>query len=200
MRNPTIATIVLLLATLGPAIGDADTLNLDPDQTSIAFTLGATLHSVHGTARLDHGEIVFDPATGGASGEIVVDAQSTDTASKGRDEKMHEDVLLSQSHPTIVFRPETFTGAIPTDGTATIEVSGELILLGESHPVTWPVTLRRRADVLDIELEFTVPYVAWGLKDPSKFVLRVDKEVGIQVTSVGTLQETDQENVTDAAE
>lgn len=200
MRNSALVAAAAVLVAIAPAAGQADSLTLNPDNTTIAFTLGATLHTVHGTVHLDHGDIVFDPATGAASGEVVVDARSADTDSKGRDTKMHEDVLLSHSHPTIVFRPETFSGAVPSDGEATIEVSGELILLGESHPVTWPVTLRRQADTLSIELEFTIPYVAWGLEDPSKFVLRVDKEVGVEVMSVGTLQHMTHGDTADAAE
>jgi hypothetical protein len=49
---------------------------LDPAKSTVEFTLGASLHTVHGTFKVKSGEIHFDPAKGTASGAIVVDALS----------------------------------------------------------------------------------------------------------------------------
>ncbi len=42
-------------------------------------------------------------------------------------------------------------------------------------------------DLVTATAKFSVPYVAWGMKDPSNLVLRVDKIVDVDVTLAGTL-------------
>jgi hypothetical protein len=65
------------------------TLELDPANTRIEFTLAATLHAVHGTFAHRVGTIHFNPSSGAASGLVVVDATSGDSGNTGRDHKMH---------------------------------------------------------------------------------------------------------------
>src|SRR5438270_6481510 len=92
--------LVAVLATALMAV-EADTsaqemtVQLDPDHTRVAFTLGDVLHTVHGTFKLKNGTIHFDPTTGAASGLVVVDVTSGDTGNNSRDRKMHKDILES---------------------------------------------------------------------------------------------------------
>ena len=60
-------------AKSSPPVGQV-TLDLDPPACKIDFTLGAVLHTVHGTFEVKQGMLRLDVASGKISGRIVVDA------------------------------------------------------------------------------------------------------------------------------
>ena len=111
----------------------------------------------------------------------MVLAASADTGNKKRDKKMHASVLLSDSHPEIRFTAHRYEGEIDASGSSEITLVGVMEILGVEHPLTVPVEV----DTADgtARASFTVPYVDWGLEDPSTFVLRVGKEVPVTVTA-----------------
>ncbi len=157
-------------------------ITLDPTATKIEFTLAATLHTVHGTFKLKSGEIHWDPATGHASGAVVIDATSGDTDNASRDKNMHTDVLESAKFPEITFTPAQVKGALPKAGTAQIEVSGKIRLHGQDHDTTLRVTVQPGTDgSLQASTQFAVPYVKWGLKNPSTFLLHVGDTVDVDI-------------------
>ena len=92
-------------------------VTLDPAQTKIEWTLGDVLHTVHGTFKLRTGNVTFDPQSGDASGEIIVDATSGESGNNARDKKMHKEVLESQRYPEIIFSPKHVTGRVADHGT-----------------------------------------------------------------------------------
>ena len=98
-----IVALVLLLGARAPADAQS-TLALDPARSRVSFSLGATLHTVHGELDLVRGELRFEPSGGVASGEIVVDARSARTGIDARDREMHEKVLESERFPEIALR------------------------------------------------------------------------------------------------
>ena len=55
---------------------------LDPAATTIRFTLGATLHAVHGKIAVDHGQLRLDLKAHTLTGEVVVDGTSADTVAR----------------------------------------------------------------------------------------------------------------------
>lgn len=175
-----------LLAAL-PAAGGERLLTVDPAASTVRFTLGATMHTVQGTFRVARGTVTFDAVPGPARGEIVVDAASGETGDRKRDAKMHAEVLLSATHREIVLEPRRLDGELPTAGRGTLKVEGVIRVLGMEHPVTLPLEVEVDGTTVRMSSAFQVPYVAWGLDDPSVFLLRVAKEVAVQVEASGTL-------------
>ena len=180
------SAFVLLLFPLA-TLAQQQTFQLDPAQSKVDFTLGATMHTVHGTFRLKAGAVTFDPATGIASGQLVVDATTGESGNDGRDHKMKKDVLETQKYPDIVLTVQHFKGDVSADGVAKGEVSGIMSIHGADHPITLTLVLTRKGTGVVADTTFDVPYVAWGMKDPSTFILRVDKKVQMAVHAVGTL-------------
>jgi polyisoprenoid-binding protein YceI len=164
------------------------TLELDPAKTQIHYVLGATAHTVHGVFQMKSGVINFDPATGAASGAIIVDAASGNSGTEGRDKKMDKEILQTEQYHDIVFNPKRVIGSVPTQGASQIQVQGVFRLHGSDHDLTMVIPVQINGREVSATAQFTVPYVAWGLKDPSTFILRVAKEVTIEIDTRGTLK------------
>ncbi len=184
------AFFLLSVALVGaPSLwASSQVLRLDPEKTQIEFLLGATMHRVEGTVKLSHGEIRFDLSTGEATGEIVADATSASTASRKRDKKMHEKVLESALYPDIVFYPEQIEGSLQPQGESELRISGIFLLHGDRHDLVMSARVQMNGGRLTGTATFNIPYVSWGLEDPSIFVLRVRKDVDITLRFTGTLE------------
>ena len=175
------------LAVASPAAAEPYRLVLDPAATEIGFTLGARLHTVRGRFALASGEVRFDPETGAASGEIRVDARSGDTGVEQRDRVMHEEVLDSAAHPLLVLRPERIEVGRRDADALTGTLLGTCEVRGASHPLEMDFEGTRRGEHAQISVRFDVPWVAWGLPDPSNFILSVEKTLAVEVSAGGTL-------------
>lgn len=156
-------------------------LNFDPSQTQVEYSLGATFHTVHGTFSLKSGAISLDPATGKASGQVVVDAASGSSGNQGRDRRMHREIIESQKFSEIVFLPDRVEGQIPVQGDFQVRVHGLFRLHDSDHETTLDVQAQRKADGIAATARFAIPYVKWGVKNPSTFFLRVSDQVQITV-------------------
>ncbi len=161
------------------------TLELDPSKTLIEFRLPGNLHTTHGTFKLERGIIIADPATGKAGGSIVIDARSGDTGIGARDNEMRESVLEAQLYPEITFDPQHFTLELTRGGQFQATMQGVLTLHGGRHNVALTAQGQLVGDNLTATAHFSVPYVEWGMEDPSVLFLTVAKQVDIDIATTG---------------
>lgn len=182
-----LASLTLALSSSANAQSPAIDLKLLPGQTQIDFTLGATLHTVHGTFRLKSADLHFSPATGGISGTVTADATSGKTDNDSRDAKMHRDVLESARYPDIIFRPDRVDGKVEPAGASDIQVHGRFEIHGGVHELTIPVHVEMAPDHWSTTAHFSIPYAEWGMKNPSTFVLHVASSVEISMSAHGNI-------------
>jgi polyisoprenoid-binding protein YceI len=178
---------ICLLWTLAAAASAQAVFDVDASQSRAAFTLSDVLHTVHGSFKVKRGSIHFDPS-GEASGEIVVDATSGDSGSGARDKRMHQNVLESQKFPEIVFVPSRVRGAVNATGESKVEIDGTFTIHGASHPLTASAVVVATGDRLQTKVHFVVPYVSWGMKNPSTLFLKVGEAVDIDLEASGQLR------------
>ncbi|HXX99841.1 MAG TPA: YceI family protein [Candidatus Limnocylindrales bacterium] len=161
-------------------------LDLDPAQSKVHYTVESTLHTVHGTFNLKGGSVHFDPESGRAGGEVSVYATSGDSGNGSRDEKMHKEVLESQKYPDAVFTPSQVEGKVTLEGASDVNLHGVMLLHGKEHEMVVPVHAELAAGRWMGKAKFEVPYIQWGMKDPSNWLLKVKPIVRLELDMVGT--------------
>jgi polyisoprenoid-binding protein YceI len=176
------AALLLFCISPFPVWAQQVAAQLDPAATRIEFTLGSTLHTVHGSFRLKSGSITFDPATGRARGTLVVDAASGESGNHTRDSKMNREVLESQKFPELTFTGQEVIGKLPADGAPSqLEIRGIFRIHGQDHALTLTVDSQSKDGIVTAATKFEVPYVAWGMKNPSVMFLKVSSKVEISI-------------------
>jgi polyisoprenoid-binding protein YceI len=185
---PAVLVLFAGLALASQLAAQERAVALDPGSTSIRFTLGDILHTVHGTFQLKQGSIRFDPSTGTAGGNVIVDAGSGDSGSVKRDKRMKRDILETDKYPDISFTPtQILAGKVLPEGDSQVQLRGIFRLHGADHEIVVPVPVKVHGDQLTAQMHFVIPYVAWGLKNPSTLFLRVSDKVTIDIMAVGRL-------------
>jgi polyisoprenoid-binding protein YceI len=187
-RDWTRLAYLILPVLLPAANGQALSIDLDQQKTQVAFVLTDVLHTVHGNFQLKQGHISIAPATNTMSGDIVVDATSGDSGSAARDKRMTRDILQAQRFPEIRFSPTAYKGSIALDGNSEAEVSGSFTIHGDAHNITIPMHVQIIDKKAIATGKFTVPYVQWGMRSASNFLLKVSDTVEIYLTAVGHIR------------
>jgi polyisoprenoid-binding protein YceI len=180
-----IAEATLLSAQAAPSHTSEIVLTLDPTQSNLHWKVDSTLHMVHGTFALKSGTMQLNAETGDASGEIAVSAQSGESGNGSRDKRMHKEILETAKYPDITFHPHHFEGKVSVGGISDGKLSGVLSIHGADHDVTALVHAELKGDHWTGTSTFEVPYVQWGIKDPSNFMLKVKRVVTVELEMSG---------------
>jgi len=182
-------TTLLMMALLGAGSQalQAQQIHLlcEPAHSSANWTLSDPLHTVKGDFRLKACDIRYDATSRSATGEIVFDATSGQSGNSTRDHKMHKDVLESAKYPEIRFRPDHAEGVLAAQGASTLQVHGMFGIHGAEHEMTIPVELKLNSNEWSADAKFAVPYVKWGMKNPSVLFLKVGESVDIDFHGAG---------------
>jgi len=131
-------------------------------------------------------DLRFDPSTMTISGEMVFDATTGQTGNTSRDRKMHKDVLESERYPDIKFRPDRVEGKVTTATASTVQVHGLFAIHGSEHEITVPVEVKLDGDKWAASAHLPIPYVQWGMKNPSNIFLHVRDTVDVELKAGGS--------------
>jgi polyisoprenoid-binding protein YceI len=183
-----VSAILALAAVLAPvAIAQHQTFVVNPDSSEVKIALKTTHELVNITFHARDGSIEFDPSSPRMSGSVVVLAGSGKTGNDIRDKKMNKDILKVEKYANVSFEPKTFTGAIAISGDSTIQATGNFTLLGTPHEITIPILVHIEGTTATAKAHFVVPYVQWGLKNPSFLFWKADDDVTIDLLLTGRL-------------
>ena len=181
------AVVALALIFAPAALAQRQTFAVNPDASEVKMKLNTTHEVVNGTFHVQSGSIEFDRSAPHISGIVVVAAGSGKTGNDSRDKKMNKDVLKVDQFATVSFAPKSYTGTIAATGDSTIQVGGVFTLLGTPHDLTIPMQIHIDGSKSTARAQFVVPYVQWGLKNPSFLIWKAENDVAIDLNLVGQI-------------
>lgn len=183
----SISLFILALAVAPVTLAQHQSYAVKPDASQVRMTLNTTHEVVSGAFHIQSGSIEFDRGTPKISGSVVVAAGSCRTGNDSRDKKMNKDILKVEQFATVSFEPKSYTGVIAPAGDSNIQVSGIFTLLGTPHQITVPILVHIDGTAATAKAHFVVPYVQWGLKNPSFLVWKAEDNVAIDLFLDGQL-------------
>jgi hypothetical protein len=183
MKSFPVLALALVLAPA--ALAQRQTFVVNPDASAVKMTLNTTHEVVGGAFHIQSGSIEFDRSATTMSGAVVVSAGSGKTGNDSRDKKMNKEILKVDQYATVSFAPKTYTGTIAASGDSTIQVSGVFTLLGTPHDLKIQMQIHIDGTNATAKAHFVVPYVQWGLKNPSFMFWKAEDDVAIDLNLVG---------------
>jgi len=153
--------------------------------STLAYRLGATFHDVHGVTHDVEGKarVLSDGTV-----QVMVRAPvaSFDSGNANRDAHMKE-VTDAARFPFVVLKAvgsaPALVGAAAPGAPLQIRLRGELTFHGVARPVETPVDLRfAEGGRATATAAFPLSLAAYGVERPMLLFVRVDDQVGIEVT------------------
>ncbi|MEA2690973.1 MAG: hypothetical protein QOJ16_360 [Acidobacteriota bacterium] len=183
--------VALLLVLALPALASAApvTYKVDPDHSSVTFSIRHFVSNVQGRFKDFDGTVKYDKANPAASTvEFTAQVASIDTDNKDRDNHLKTPEFFDAAkYPTMTF---TSTSVKPKDAN-TLDVTGNLTIHGVTKPVTIPVSVlgtvtTKGGEKAGFETSFTVDRKAYGVEwnrvlDTGGTMLGNDVKISISV-------------------
>jgi len=182
------AVLVLALLFAPAVLAQHQTFAVNPDASEVKIRLNTTHEVVNGTFHVQSGSIDFDRSASRMTGTVIVAAGSGKTGNDSRDKKMNKDILKVEQFANVSFAPKTYAGTIAASGDSTIQVSGVFTLLGTPHDLTIPMQIHIDDSKGTAKGQFVVPYVQWGLKNPSFLFWKAENDVAVELNLVGNVR------------
>jgi hypothetical protein len=183
MKSFAVLALAVFLAQA--ALAQHQTFAVNSDASEVKIKLNTTHEVVNGTFHVQSGSINFDRTASHISGIVIVAAGSGKTGNDSRDKKMNRDILKVDQFATVSFAPKTYAGTIAASGDSTIQVGGVFTLLGTPHDLTIPMQIQIDGSKATARAQFVVPYVQWGLKNPSFMFWKAENDVAVDLNVVG---------------
>ena len=183
-------------ATTAPAASGA------PSQTTLVLDGNASQASYHaretlvgrslpseavGTSKKVSGTIVLDASGKPVDGQsnITVDLTSLQSDESRRDNFIKGSTLQTSRFPTATFVPRSVEGLpspLPTSGSATFQLHGDLTVHGVTKPVTWQVTANFTNGAMTGNATTTVQISDFGMTPPKAGpVLSIEDQLTLEL-------------------
>lgn len=168
MRKTIFALAAAATLAAGAVHAESATYAVDPTHTFVTFEISHFGASTN-RGRFDKktGSIEFDRAGKTGKVDLSIDASSVNSGTPQFDKHLKSaDIFHAEAHPQIRFVSDKFS----FNGDKVSEVTGQLTLLGKTHPVTLKATqfncyqspmLKR--EVCGGDFETTIDRTQWGM-------------------------------------
>lgn len=158
--------------------------------TSVGFTIDEVLPAERTTTSGSTTNVTGQVEISGAelkSGEVTVDMTKLTTDKKVRDQNMKDKLFKTQNFPESHFKvtKPVDLSAVPADGTVgKVELTGELTIKDQTHPVTADFDVARDGKNLVIAGDIPVNRLKFGIETPEFLAAKVADEgfVNVRVT------------------